>query len=614
MSPGPAIGRSIPGAGAGRMAGARAVDRARERVRLDARALVACVTLALAACLSLPGCAARPRPDPSSGTAGTGSVVIVAVNDVYRIEGIDGGRVGGLARLRTLRAELERQHPGQVLLLHGGDVIAPSFPGRLYGGAQMIDVLNLLDGDPRPGRLDERMFVVFGNHEFDAEDCARESVLQQRVAESDFTWLHGNISFTPCEGDRPRVVGANLAQGVIVPVGGLRVGLFGLTIPVTKNGLRFHFMDPQATARLLVADLRRRGADLVVALTHLSWSDDIRLHTALGGEGLDLVVGGHDHVQMSLSGAAAEPRIFKADADAVSAWVVTLTRRADGQVRVSGRLVRLDGTVAKDPQVDARVTEWMRRHDADFCRAAAASPAWIGAPADPAACLEERLAVTETAFIASEERIRSSETSGGNWVADEMMAMFRACAVDGAFINSGGLRLNVDLPPGTEITRRHLEELMQFPTILRVYTLTHADLRRALENAVSQPGAGRWLQVSDQIAFTYRPAEAPGGAARMLKVAVRPPGKPAIEITESRTATVRVVANEFLQKDPIDGFDTILPPPEPDAACAASGSDLKRGLYDALRRQGRIRPAAHGRICTEAESRQRPCRADQWVR
>ncbi len=463
--------------------------------------------------LTFSGCASGPLPDssPGGGAAGTGSVVIIGVNDVYRIEGVDGGKAGGLARLRTLRAQLERAHPGRVLLLHGGDVIAPSFPSRLYGGAQMIDVLNLLDGDPRPGRLDERMFVVFGNHEFDAEDCARESVLQKRVAESDFVWLHSNISFTPCDGDHPRLVGANLLQGVIVPVGRLRVGLFGLTIPTAKKGLRFHFMDPQETARALVADLRRRGADLVVALTHLYWSDDLRLYGALRDVGLDLVIGGHDHVQMRLPKDAAEPRIFKADADAVTAWVVTLTRHADGQVQATGRLVKLDTGVAKDPLVDARVTDWMRKHDAEFCRAAASNPDWIGAKADPVTCLDERLAVTETAFIASEERIRSSETSGGDWVADEMMSVFKACAVDGAFINSGGLRLNVDLAAGSDITRRHLEELMQFPTILRVYTLTHAELRRALENSVSQPGAGRWLQVSDQIAFTYRPAEAEGG-------------------------------------------------------------------------------------------------------
>lgn len=579
----------------------------------SAWALPANAALGLAAVLTFSGFASGPWWN-AGAAEGTGSVVILAVNDVYRIEGTAGGKAGGLARVRTIRAELERAYPGRVLLLHGGDVIFPSFPSRMFGGRQMIDVLNLMDGDPRAGRLDERMFVVFGNHEFDGEDCRRDSILQQRVLESDFYWLHSNIGLTPCEGGHPRLVGANLLHTRIVEVGGLRVGLFGLTIDTKKKGLSFQFMDAHQTAKTLVADLRKRGADVIVAVTHLPWNDDVRLYNALRDTGLDLIIGGHDHVHMSLPKDAAEPRIFKADADAVTAWVVTLTRRADGRVSVTGRLRELREGTAKDRLVENQVTAWMREHDAAFCKAAATDPNWIGAKPDPVKCLDERLAVTETTLVASEERIRSSETSMGNWVTDQMFAAFKECGVDAAFTNAGGLRLNHDLAAGSEITRRHLEELMQFPTVLRIYKLTHAELRRVLQNAVSEPGAGRWLQVSDQIAFTYRPAaEAGGGPARVAKVVVRPPAKDPIDVTESSTGSVRIVANEFLQKDSTDGFDTILHPPEP-TSCAASGSDLKKILYAVLQKQGRIKPEEQGRICTEAESRRRPCRAEQWVK
>lgn len=37
------------------------------------------------------------------------SAAILAINDVYRIEGADHGRTGGLARVRTLRKELEER-------------------------------------------------------------------------------------------------------------------------------------------------------------------------------------------------------------------------------------------------------------------------------------------------------------------------------------------------------------------------------------------------------------------------------------------------------------------------------------------------------------------------
>jgi 5'-nucleotidase / UDP-sugar diphosphatase len=546
-------------------------------------------------------------PDGWSSDARTGSVVILAVNDIYRIEGLEGGSVGGLARLRTLRKQLEQAYPGRVLLLHGGDVIFPSFLSRTYGGRQMIDVLNLMDGDSRAGRLDERMFVTLGNHEFEKEGCRSDPVLQQRLAEADFYWLHTNVSYVPCPDRRPRLAGVNLVQGRIVPVGGLRVGLFGLTIETTSDA--FRFTGARETARAVVQDLRRRGADVIVAVTHLNWHDDVELFKELRSEGLGLIIGGHDHVSMKLPKDAAEPRIFKADADARTAWVVTLTVHGDARVQATGRLHTLDASVAKDAAVDRQVAGWLKRHAEEFCQAAAADPAWLGARPVTASCLDERLAIAQTRLNASEAKIRSGETSLGNWIADQIVDTFKDCRVDGAFINAGGLRLNQDLATDSPIQMRHLQELVQYPSALRVYKLSHAQLRRALENAVSVPDAGRWLQVSDQIAFTYRPA-GDGGPAKLLKAVLRHANKPVIEVTDTSRGDVRIVANEFLQKDPTDGFDKILPPPD-DTGCAASGTDLKTILYAAFKAQGRIKADEPGRICTDVEARGRTCRANQ---
>jgi len=285
--------------------------------------------LTASAFLSTPVPISRPMTDRSA--------VIVGVNDIYRIEGVEGGGAGGLARLRTIRAELEQANPGKVLFLHGGDVIFPSLLSRMYEGSQMIDVLNLMDGDPEAGRLDERMFVVLGNHEFDRESCTADSPLQARVAESGFYWLHSNIALIPCPDGRPRLVGANLLQTMRIEVGGIRIGLFGLTIDSQHPS--FRFMDALETAGRLTMDLRRRGAEVVIALTHLNRDDDWQLYQALRGQGLDLIIGGHNHSHMHLP--AHDPKIFKADADAVTAWVIALKLTASGQLLVAGESSRL---------------------------------------------------------------------------------------------------------------------------------------------------------------------------------------------------------------------------------------------------------------------------------
>ena len=91
-------------------------------------------------------------------------VVVLAINDVYRIEGVEDGQRGGLSLVRALRKELEQQNP-DLLFLHAGDFLFPSLISQWTQGAHMIEIMNALDG--ASGVQDSRMFVVFGNHEFD---------------------------------------------------------------------------------------------------------------------------------------------------------------------------------------------------------------------------------------------------------------------------------------------------------------------------------------------------------------------------------------------------------------------------------------------------------------
>lgn len=527
--------------------------------------------------------------------SGERSITLLTVNDVYRIEGLDGGQVGGLARLRTLRAELEAAAPERVLLLHAGDVIFPSLLSRVYKGRHMIDVLNLMDGDPTLGRLDARMFAVFGNHEFDDKACGPASPLQLRVAESDFVWLHGNVAFTACADGQASLVAANIAQARILDVGGVRVGLFGLTLDSAHPGIKV--VDPLATATALTADLRRRGAEIVIAVTHLAAEDDLEIYHALRDRGLDLIVGGHDHEHMALPPDG--PRIFKADADARTAWVLTLTLAADGRLRIDRSLRGLNDTLRPDPLVAQRVATWLATHEREFCDAAKR----------PAGCLGEPLATAETALVAEEEKIRASETSLGNWVTDVMRDAFGGCGAGAAFVNAGSLRLNHDLSPRTVVTRRHVEELMQYPSPLHLVELSAEQLTRAVENAISRPGAGRWLQVSG-LAFVHDPA-----TRRVTKLYARPAaGRPPVDVMKSPTQRFRVVVTRYLTEGYEDGYVGILPTVREAPQCAASGTDLKALIYERLRAQRTIAPRAEGRICTVQQATKPGCLAETWAK
>lgn len=123
---------------------------------------------------------------PGARTAGR--FTILQLNDVYRIEGIEKGRRGGIARLRALRRQLEEKGP--VLVLHAGDLLGPAVLSRQQRSRPMVRCLNLLDGDP--AAFDPHLIATFGNHEFDEQDPDH---VVARALESDFSWVSSNVRF-----------------------------------------------------------------------------------------------------------------------------------------------------------------------------------------------------------------------------------------------------------------------------------------------------------------------------------------------------------------------------------------------------------------------------------
>jgi 5'-nucleotidase len=152
-------------------------------------------------------------------------MVLLAINDVYRVEGVEGGQRGGMSLIRALRQQLEQENP-DLLFLHAGDFLFPSLLSKWTQGAHMVEMMNRLDG--KSATFDPNMFVVFGNHEFDQSQRKHAANLQSRIDQSEFQWLGTNIRFTYGNG-RPLVASRNLKNSRIVESGDVQVGIFGLT-------------------------------------------------------------------------------------------------------------------------------------------------------------------------------------------------------------------------------------------------------------------------------------------------------------------------------------------------------------------------------------------------
>src|SRR3990167_551410 len=211
-------------------------------------------------------------------------VTLIVVNDTYRTD--------NFAYLRSLRTELEKNE-GDVLVLHAGDFLFPSLLSQRYDGKQMVDVMNLLDGDA--DAHDPYLFVAFGNHEFEKDKLKHAPLLQSRITESQFDWLGSNIVFKSDSAGQKLIQGAILVNSRMVTVNGVKVGLVGATTDLKSADYIDHFLPPAATVGRITRELRAQGAQLVIAVTHQTLAEDKAMLETLGDNGPDFVAGGHEH-------------------------------------------------------------------------------------------------------------------------------------------------------------------------------------------------------------------------------------------------------------------------------------------------------------------------------
>ncbi len=508
-------------------------------------------------------------------------VVLLAINDVYRIEGVDGGQQGGMGLIRTLRKQLAKEG-SDILVLHAGDFLFPSLLSRWTQGAHMVEMMNALDG--APGVHDPYMFTVFGNHEFDKSKAKHTALLQARIDQSEFQWLGSNIRFAQKDGS-PVVASDKLKISRLIEIGGVRVGIFGLTTdtkPAHRIAYIDEFFDPVGVAEAKTRLLRAQGAEVVIALTHLSLEKDREIFEKLGERGPDLIIGGHNHQRKHIE---IDGRwIVKADADARTATVVRINIIQQRPV-ISFGYRFLDRTHMKpDMEMQQLVNRIVKEHEVWFCSEST----------EEANCLHRTVGRTALPLIGEELEIRSHETNLGNWVTDQVRAILPDADI--AFINAGSLRLNQNIPSGV-ITQRHLEELLPYASDLVQIELDRKQLESVLERAAEGwSGKGYWLQISG-FAFKYDPHKVVGN--RVQDIALLQNGK----LLELPDRPLQAITYAFLA-DGGDGYDMLKPLKKVSVGRGA----LKERLRETLEtRTAPIQPQVDGRICNVAEIGQREC-------
>ncbi|MFN2493298.1 MAG: bifunctional UDP-sugar hydrolase/5'-nucleotidase [Pyrinomonadaceae bacterium] len=407
-------------------------------------------------------------------------VTLLQVNDVYQFSPVDQGTRGGLARVLTLKQEVEKQSPNTLFLL-AGDTISPSVESITYKGAQMIDAWNTAGLD----------YATFGNHEFDFGP----DVLLARMKESRFKWIAANVI-----DKRTGKPFGDAAAFVIREFDGVKVGIFGLVLEETKTTSRpgpdVVFLNPCETARKMVEDIHAAGAKTVIALTHLSMSEDKEVARCAD---VDVIIGGHEHSLLeSASGGAP---IFKMTADAREMGQIDLNIS-----KSSGLVQSIDWKVTpvtRDTKEDARFAAVYRKYGTLLKE------------------LSQRVGRTTVELDARSAVGRSRETNLGDFIADAFRA---ATGSDVGLMNGGSIRADEVIRPGF-ITRREVLSILPFKNKVVKVELSGATLRQALEHGVARSAEdaepGRFPQVSG-VRFAFDARRPPGSRIVKLTVNGRP--------------------------------------------------------------------------------------------
>jgi 5'-nucleotidase len=426
-------------------------------------------------------------------------VTLLQLNDVYQFAPVDGGTRGGLARVLTLRKQIMSESPHALFLL-AGDTISPSVESNTYQGRQMIDAWNSSGLD----------YATFGNHEFDFGP----EVLRARMSESHFKWLAANVidkKTGKTFGDTP--------EFVVREFEGVKVGIFGIilqeTLTSSRPGPEVDILDPCATAARVMPRIRAEGAQVIVALTHLSMAEDKQLARC---SGVDVIIGGHEHTLLeSMSGHAP---IFKMTSDARELGRIDLNIS-----KSTGKLDSIDWQVipVTDQVKDDVAFASINRKYGDLLKT-----------------LEQPIGRTDVELDVKSANVRTQETNMSDFVAD---AFRQATQSDVALVNGGSLRADAIMRPGI-LTKRDVISILPFNNRVVKLQVTGAMIRAALENGVShsveESQPGRFPQVSG-IRYAFDTSRKPG--ARLTSVTVN--GKALDDRHTYTLATTTYLAVEF---------------------------------------------------------------------
>ena len=414
--------------------------------------LVLCLVLSLS-CTAFAAGAEKPLD---------GKTVILHSNDVH-------GAIDLYAAMAALKADYEAQG-AEVILADAGDYSQGTVYVSVNKGADAVTMMNATGYD----------VVTLGNHEFDYGYAQ----LAENMKAAKFQVLCADV----LGADGKTIYDAN----TIIEKGGVKIGFFGLETPEAQTkanpkliqGLKFlagaDGKELYNCAAAQVADLKAKGADLVVCLAHLGVDESSEPYTsydlAKNVQGIDFIIDGHSHTVMT-AGPNGE-HIQSTGTAFANIGVITIDNAT--KKIVGNELKAIWHTEKNADGKSVTVVDYKTRDE----KVAAAAKAIID-PIDKA--YGEKFAVSEVALNGAKapNGNRDSETNLGDLITDAMLWKVLADAEITvpeenvvAITNGGGIRASIGVG---DVTKKDINTVLPFGNTLAVVYVKGSELLEALE-------------------------------------------------------------------------------------------------------------------------------------
>jgi sulfur-oxidizing protein SoxB len=346
------------------------------------------------------------------------------------------GRMGGLDRIATVVRSIRASRPGRTLFLDGGDTWTNSWTSLKTNGQDMVDAMNLLAPD-----------AMTGHWEFTLGEARVKDIADKLP----FPFLAQNIRDT--EFEDPVFAAYKMYER-----GGIQIAVIGQAFPFTPIA-NPRWMIPKWTFGIRDKDMQRqvdevraKGADLVVVLSHNGFDVDRKM--ARGLKGVDVILTAHTHDALPEVVKVGRTLLVASGSHGKFVSRLDLDVRAKEVKEFRYRLIPVFSDAIKS---DAEMAALIAKHRAPY-----------------AADLARTLGRTNTLLY------RRGNFSG---TLDDLFCEAMLVERDAEIALSPGVRWGATLLPGQDITFEDVTNAcaLTYPACYRI-KMTGARLKEALED------------------------------------------------------------------------------------------------------------------------------------